>query len=83
MFHHTMIRGCKEPLPPGTTISTDRKCSVQHFCDFYDAAEYDSSSKGTFVCVGCHERFDESEFQLVDWDTIRCSRDMHAPDGWD
>ena len=74
-----MINGYKDA--GGKTISTDRKCSVNGFCDFYDESEHDNTSFD-FVCGGCRERVDLSEFLFVDWHTIKANRQRHDPDGW-
>lgn len=77
-----MIRGHKTRALSGIAITTDRKCPVRHFCDFYDATEYDQALKDTFVCVGCSEKVDVSAFRFVDLEVIKSNRNKHASDGW-
>ena len=80
-----MVQGCEESHPPGMAISTDRQCNNRDFCDFYDsgASGSDAVQGDTFICIGCNDTMERNTFSLVDWDTIKRSRDEQKPGGWD
>ena len=80
-----MIQGFEGYAPLGKVIETDRRCTEVRFCDFYDAGEWteygrgEGPQKGMLKCVHCNEEMPESEFDIVDLNTINASRKKQIP----
>ena len=68
-----MIQGFREP--PGKIISTDRKCTVNKFCNFCGIID---GRKDMFACNGCHEELPLDVFRFVDWYIIKRNRDSQT-----
>ena len=83
-----MIRGC-ELDSPGRRIATDRMCCNWDFCEFYNSdawsdlvdkgiVQKSTMREGMLKCIRCNSEIHRNNFEIVNWATIRISRDKQC-----